>query len=158
MKLKLFLAIVSSFFLLWVLGTVVFAQGEPPPPYTGLQNPFPWTDNATLATGKVIYQFSCQGCHGAFGNNLSQADFSVTRYSNNLIGRPDFYFWLLSEGRLPAMPAYKNSLSDQQRWQVLTYVWSLGAGPTTVALTPVSPTLEHGALPDCFRCHTRSLD
>ena len=57
------------------------------------------------------------------------------------------------------MPSFKSTLTEEQRWQVLTYVWSLGtigtAPPT--APTPVTPQLEHGVLPDCFRCHTRVL-
>jgi len=157
-KLKLILGIASSFFLLWALSTVVLAQGETPAPYTGLQNPFPWTDNVTQAAGKAIYQLSCQGCHGAPGNSISVADFSSSRYSNTLIDKPDFYFWTLSEGRLErGMPAYVDSLSANQRWQVLTYVWAIGAGPGKEPSQKVSPALEHGALPDCFRCHTRVL-
>ena len=158
MKLKLLLGIVSSFLLFWAFSTAVFAQGETPAPYAGLQNPFPWTDNVTQASGKVTYQLSCQGCHGTFGNNLSIADFSASRYSNNLIERPDYYFWLISEGRTDkGMPAYSSTLSEKQRWQVLTYVWSLGRGAIIETPSQTTPQLEHGALPDCFRCHTRAL-
>ena len=157
LKLKLLLGIVSAFFLFWALATVAFAQGEPPAPYAELQNPFPWTSNTTQKTGEVIYLRSCQGCHGIFGNNISTADFSTTRYSNNLIERPDYYFWILSEGKLPKMPAYKDSLSDEQRWQVLSYVWSLGMGAIIETPSLTAPQLEHGTLPDCFRCHTRAL-
>lgn len=159
-KLKLFLGgIVSAVFIVWMLTTAVLAQGEePPPPYAGLQNPFPWTDNATQAAGKEVYLRSCQGCHGAFGKNISLADFSATRYSNNLIQKPDYYFWLISEGRIDrGMPAYKAALSEKQRWQVLTYVWSLGQGAVAESPKPSGPQPEHGVLPDCFRCHTRTL-
>ena len=153
MKIKLVLGTVFAFCLLWLLGSVAFAQGEPPAPYAGLQNPFPWTSNVTQAAGKAQYQLSCQACHGATGSNEPLADFSTTRYSSNLIERPDYYFWAISEGRIDkGMPSYKSSLSETQRWQVLTYAWSLGAGPAKeTASQEVIPQLEHGSLPDCFR-------
>ena len=159
MKLKLLLGAIFAFGLLWILGAAVSAQGNsPPPPYAGMKNPFPWTDNVTQAAGQAIYQLSCRGCHGASGGNVANADFSSTETSNDLMSRPDYYFWVLSEGLLDnGMPAYKNNLTEEQRWQVLTYIWNLGTGPAAPPAHIVQPQLEHGALPDCFRCHTRAL-
>ena len=161
MKLKLFLGIVSATLFFWVLATAVLAQGEPPPPYAGLKNPFPWTDTSAQETGKGIYEHSCRSCHGASGNNVPIADFSTTNYSSNLQARPDYYFWVTSEGRLDkGMPAYNSYLSDEQRWQVLTYVWSLGTrvvGNAIPGPSSLSIPLENGVLPDCLKCHTRGL-
>ena len=138
MKTKLLFILAFVSLLLWVLVTAVLAQEEPPPPYTGLKNPFPWSDASAQEEGKGLYQISCLGCHGVRGDNLAESNFSTIDYSQSLEERPDFYFWILSEGRLDkGMPPYKSSLSEEQRWQVLTYLWSLGIEVTP----PVEPPL-----------------
>ncbi len=137
MKFKLLLTILAITFLLWVLATAVLAQGEPPPPYAGLKNPSSWSDASVQESGKGIYQRSCLGCHGARGDNLAVSDFSAADFPQSLEGRPDLYFWILSEGRLDkGMPPFKSSLSEEQRWRVLTHLWSLG---TVVAPPEVPP-------------------
>jgi mono/diheme cytochrome c family protein len=136
MKIKLLLIVISITLLLLVLATAVLAQEEPPPPYTGLKNPFPWSDTSAQEAGKGLYQRSCSGCHGATGANIAGADFSTADFPQRLEERPDFYFWILSEGRInQGMPPFQSSLSEEQRWQALTYLWSLGAA----ALPEVTP-------------------
>lgn len=126
-KFKLPLIALAVLLPLTVLAIAVFAQGEPPPPYADMQNPFSWSDASAQAAGKQTYQLSCLGCHGTTGNGVAGADFSTADYPKKLEARPDFYFWILSEGRLDrGMPPYKGSLIEQQRWQVLTYIHSLG--------------------------------
>lgn len=141
MKLKLLLVVLAVTFLLWVLATAVFAEeeqpGEVPAPYAGLKNPFSWSDASAQETGKGIYQRSCLGCHGADGSNTVGADFSAADYPVSMEERPDFYFWMLSEGRLDkGMPPYKTSLVEEERWQVLTYLWSLGGMETPPEVPP----------------------
>lgn len=150
-KLKLSLislSVITSVTLLWLfLATAATAQGEPPSPYTGLKNPFPWGDVSAQEAGRGIYQRSCLGCHGANGSNLADANFSLATYPQGLESRADFYFWIVSEGMLSkGMPAYKSSLSDEQRWQVLTYLWSLGkaAPPQMISLSLQPPVTREG--------------
>ncbi len=145
MKFKLLLIAVPITLLLWVFATAVAAQEEPPPPYAGLKNPFPWSDESVQKAGEGLYQQYCLGCHGVKGDNLAGSDFSVADYPQRLEERPDFYFWILSEGSLDkGMPPYKSSLSEQQRWQVLTYLRSLGtaAAPPEVNPAPTQPIAE----------------
>ena len=97
MKIKLLVGIVSSLFLFLAISTIAFAQGETPA-YTGLKNPFVWTDAATQAKGKGLYQLSCQGCHGAYGNNLAIANLGTKEYAAQIQAKPDIYFWIISEG------------------------------------------------------------
>ena len=128
---------------------VIAAQQTPPPPYTGLKNPFSWTDAAAQAVGKKVYSQYCQGCHGVKGDSLPQANFSTPTFGDSLEARPDTYFWIVSEGQLSqGMPGFKGSLTEEQRWQMLTYVRSLGAaappGPTSP--TPPGPSPVHGTL------------
>ncbi len=143
MKFKLLLTFVSVAFLLWVLATAVMAQGEPPPPYAGLKNPFPWSDASAQEAGKKLYQQSCQACHGINGGNIAGADFSNVDFPQSLEEKADFYFWTLSEGRLAkGMPPFKSSLSEEQRWQVLTHLWSLGPATPPEAPPPPPPPVE----------------
>ena len=141
MKFRLLCIILTGVFLGLVLTTAALAQEEPPPPYAGLENPFAWNDTSAQETGKGLYQQSCLGCHGARGDNLARSDFSSSEYSQSLEERPDSYFRILSEGRLDiGMPPFKSSLSEEQRWQVLTYLWFLGqAVPSEVMPTPAQP-------------------
>ena len=144
MKFRLLLITVAVVFLLWILATAVMAQEEPPSPYAGLKNMFPWSDASAQEAGKKLYQQSCQACHGVNGGNIAGADFSVAEYSQKVEESSDYYFWILSEGRLDkGMPPYKSSLSEEQRWQVLTYLWSFGAAvPPEVTPPPAQPPAE----------------
>ncbi len=155
MKFRLLLVAGVVTLLLVVLAVAVTAQEEPPSPYAGLKNPFPWSDASVQEMGKELYQQSCLGCHGANGANLPGSDLSAADYPQRLEERPDFYFWILSEGQLDnGMPPYKSSLSEEQRWQVLTYLWSLSAEVVSPEVTP-SPAL---AVPlDCLSHHNQVL-
>ena len=109
------------------LSNTVTAQEEVPPPYAGMKNPFPWDEAAVRQAGQSVYEQSCQGCHGASGDGVAAFDFGTEDYASSLQERPDYFFWVFSEGRLTkGMPPYKSSLSDEERWQVLTYMGSLG--------------------------------
>ncbi len=157
MKFKLLLIVLVVTFLLWVLATAVLAQEETevPAPYAGLKNPFPWSDAPAQEVGKELYQQSCSGCHGGSGDNLAGSDFSVVDYPKSLEERADLYFWILSEGMLDeGMPPYKSSFSEEQRWQVLTYLWSLG---TEVAPQEVTSPPESLTPLDCLSHHTKTL-
>lgn len=146
-KFRLLLGAVVIILLLSVLVTAVIAQEETPPPYAGLENPFSWEDTSARDAGQAIYQRTCMGCHGADGSNIAGADFSTLDFAQSLEESPDFPFWILSEGRLDiGMPPFKFSLSEEQRWQVLTHIRSLGAevAPPEVPPAPAEPSPEAG--------------
>ena len=143
MKRRLGFVIGLAALFMLMLATTVMAQGEPPAPYAGLKNPFPWTDSSAQAAGLSAYKQSCLGCHGISGDNLAAFDFSKADFAQGLKARPDFYFWVLSEGRMDkGMPAFK-SLSEQQRWQVLTYLGSLAAAAPS-GTAPSAPPVAEG--------------
>jgi mono/diheme cytochrome c family protein len=148
MKFKLLPVAVFVALLLIVLAAAALAQEEieVPAPYAGLENPFSWDDASAQEAGKVIFQKSCAACHVATEQAPALGpDFSVVDYRQSLEERADFYFWTVSEGRLVnGMPPWKASLSEEERWQTLTYIWSLGGvePPTT---TP-PPDIEEGTL------------
>lgn len=136
MKLKLGFGVGLATIFMLLLATTVVAQGEPPAPYAGMENPFPWADTSAQAAGQSSYKQLCLGCHGVDGGNLAQSDFTKTELSQDMQTNPDFYFWVLSEGK-GGMPAFKSTLSEQQRWQLLTYISSLSA---VVPSAPSAPS------------------
>ncbi len=147
MKPRVLLIAIAATLLLLVPASVLLAAGpdpEVPPEYAGMSNPFPWDDTGAQAAGKVGYNKSCQGCHGADGANLPAADFSSQAYVERLEDKTDLVYWILTEGRREVgMPGYKSSFSDDERWQMLTYMWALGsgeaAGDDAVAAGPQDP-------------------
>lgn len=142
-KFKLLLIAIFAMISLWVMAVAVMAQEELPPPYAGLKNPIPWSDTSAQEAGKELYKQSCIGCHGIDGSGITESDFSAADYPQRLEERPGLYFWVLSEGALnKGMPPYQSSLSEEQRWQVLTYLWSLGQKTNTKATHPAQPPTE----------------
>ena len=144
MKLRILLAAVSFIVLLIAAAAAVHAQDEVPDPYRGLTNPFPWNDVSAQEEGKGIYKSYCLGCHGPGGSNLPDSDFSAQDFPQSLEENSDFFFWTLSDGMLDkGMPPYKSSLSEDQRWQVLTYLWTLGASVPSET-PPGEPPVDTG--------------
>ncbi len=121
--------------LLWA--GIARAQEEVPAAYSGKVNPFPWGDASAQQAGMGLYRQSCLGCHGVKGDNQAMANFSANDYPQRLEQRPDFYFWVLSEGRMnKGMPGFKSALSEEQRWQVLSYLHSLGSPASSGTSSP----------------------
>ncbi|MBI2836485.1 MAG: c-type cytochrome [Chloroflexi bacterium] len=136
------LAAVIGALLVSFVPRAAIAQEEVPPPYAGMKNPFRWEDPAAQEAGKKTYLQSCVGCHGVKGDGVPTVHFGDNpELKKHLEDKPDHHFWVLSEGRLnKGMPPYKSSLSEEVRWQVLTYLWSLAAGPVAPVTPP--PTTE----------------
>lgn len=143
MKLKSVFVFLLPVLCILVLTTVVLAQEVVPAPYTGLKNPLAWNDATAQTAGKKIYLAFCASCHGTsgYGQNTT-IDFSMADYPKKLESSPDFGFWRVSEGIIAKdMAPFKFSLSETQRWQALTYIWSLGGAPPVIAgNTPIPST------------------
>ncbi len=134
---------VALVMLIVLSGAALAQEEEVPAPYAGLENPFPWDDTSVQEAGGVIFQGSCAVCHIAKEDiPLLGIDFSVVNYRQSLEERPDFYFWTVSEGRVDTlMPPWASSLSEEERWQALTYIWSLGSEePTPTPTSTPTPT------------------
>lgn len=85
---------------------------------------------SVLADAKTLYVANCGPCHGekgrgdgpaAQGLNPKPADHTSVAVQNESDGA---LFWKLSEGRAP-MPGYKKIFSDQQRWELITFIRTL---------------------------------
>lgn len=94
-----------------------------------LKNPVK-ADIKSITAGKEIYNVQCATCHGESGIGNGQsgrflevkpADLTAPEIQNQTDGE---IFWKISGGRAP-MPAFKDILTSEQRWQVLNYMRTL---------------------------------
>jgi mono/diheme cytochrome c family protein len=106
--------------------------GGVPAPYAKLANPLPKTA-ATVERGAKVYADNCASCHGPAGDgdgpaasNLNPRPANLAWLSRMPMSRWDpFMFWTVSEGGAPvgsAMPGFKTSLSETDRWAVIGYI------------------------------------
>ncbi len=105
--------------------TTVTEGDETPDEYAGLENPFEPSDEVMTA-GQEVFNNNCAACHGEDGDASplpSAANFHDPKYDDADTYDEAFFFWRVSEGKLQnGMPAWKTSLSEEERWQVVTYV------------------------------------
>jgi mono/diheme cytochrome c family protein len=111
-----------------------------PAEYAGLTNPIP-ADEESLARGAETYANLCATCHGDGGMGDGPAGASLDpapapiAHTSQMLG-DDYLFWRISEGGAmepfnSAMIAWKGSLDEEARWDVINYVRALGSGQAT---------------------------
>jgi len=109
-----------------------------PAEYASLTNPVP-ADSESLAGGKANYETYCAACHGESGRGDGPAaadlDPPPAPIAHTARMLSDVYlFYRVSEGGNfapfnSAMPAWKGTLDETERWDVINYVRSLaGSG------------------------------
>jgi mono/diheme cytochrome c family protein len=91
---------------------------------------------AELQAGKEIYVARCLTCHGCAGNGLGSYAGTLIVTPANFKQEPfrsmpdDEWFWHVSEGvQGTVMPPWKESLNENERWQVVRYVKDIFARP-----------------------------
>jgi len=104
---------------------------------TQWQNPYAGQPEATFA-GKKLYLHRCAQCHGPDGKGKEKAPSLRAPVIQN--AAPGVLFWMVKNGnRKNGMPGWAG-LPDQQIWQVITYVKSLG--PETRPAEERTPSAE----------------
>lgn len=95
--------------------------------YLDQTNPFTWEDASAISAGKAIYSQSCVFCHGPQGEGAlpGAPDFTASETQTELRAESGEFLCLLAVGK-GTMPAWKDKLTNEQMWQVLTYLGSLG--------------------------------
>ncbi len=108
------------------------------------KNPYEGQKAAALA-GKTLYARNCLSCHGkagqGVGNVPSLVDGKIESVTSGEV------FWFVSKGdKKDGMPSWA-FLPAQQRWQVVTFVKSLGLSQTSQdANTPAPPDMSTAKL------------
>jgi mono/diheme cytochrome c family protein len=93
-------------------------------------NPYAWDDADALASGEEVYGEFCNRCHGDDGTGVADLAYIPTDLTNPAVQallreNGGEYLCRISEG-LFEMPAFKRQMDQDQMWQVLTYVGTLG--------------------------------
>ena len=113
-------------------------QAPIPAEYRGMVNAVP-ADDASFARGEESFNLLCASCHGEQGlgdgpaaGALDPAPPMISMTS--LMLGDDYLFWRISDGGAmapfnSAMPAWRDVLDEQTRWDVINYTRTLnGAG------------------------------
>lgn len=116
-----------------IAGVVAFAHPEPGPNIT-LINPIPPNEDS-VAAGQALYQRNCVPCHGVSGRGDGPVGLTLNPPPANLTihtvpgVHPDgqLYLWI-SDGfpGASAMPAFRTIIADDDRWNLVNYLRTLG--------------------------------
>jgi mono/diheme cytochrome c family protein len=107
---------------------------DPPAEYSGLTNPVAGKSEAAQA-GSEVYRIYCVICHGESGKGDGPAAASLKPKPRSLAANQaalsDAYlYWRISEGGskkpfMSAMPAWKTILSEEEIWEIITFLRTL---------------------------------
>ena len=100
-------------------------------PTTYIKNPLP-AETEVVARGETLFQTHCSVCHGqagrgdgpaAAGLNPKPADLKAEHVDDHTDG--DIFWWLNYGIAGTAMPGFKDTLSDTERWELIRFIRSL---------------------------------
>ncbi len=131
---------VYSLIMLAIMATLIAAcgGGEPAAPavpegpvvpaeYAGKTNSFAGSSDA-IAEGKKVFESTCAACHGDTGLGDGPAAAALTPPPASLVevnktAADDYLLWRISDGKEgTAMVSWKTSFSEDQIWQVISYL------------------------------------
>lgn len=112
------------------------AHVEAPDEFTSLTNPFA-DDHEAVEAGEALFQTNCVACHGETGMGDGPAAENLepkpaTLADGEMMGTlsDGYLYWRVSKGGMTepfnsAMPAWEAAFTEDQRWQIVSYVRSL---------------------------------
>jgi mono/diheme cytochrome c family protein len=108
-----------------------FIRDGVPAAYRGARNPMTGTPD-TLRAGGALYAETCARCHDPAGTGHGDAGLALypsPALLAHLLRMPqavdEYLLWAISEGGEPfgtAMPTFKDTLAEEQIWQIITYM------------------------------------
>ncbi len=112
----------------------------------------------SVAKGASIYAQNCTRCHGPSGRGdgpmSSQIEFPLPDFTDSDLAfkaTPANWFAIITNGKLERlMPPWKDSLSEEQRWNLVAYLYSLSAPADFVAAG--KPVYDS----NCAQCHSEA--
>ena len=127
--------------LLMLIGLVACGGGQAdsisspdtiPADYAGKINPF---GVETASAGAEIFKANCAACHGDTGHGDGPAGAALVPTPRNLADLQtqvgdDYLFWRISTGKEgTAMVSWKDILTEEQIWQVISFLRTLKIKP-----------------------------
>lgn len=99
---------------------------EVPEEFKGKKNPFDSDDAEALKAGKALYDEHCEGCHAKDGTGELPfcPDFTGDKAAKWSAAR---LCWKVTKGSGDMMPGSEGILSEEEIWQVITYVQAFSA-------------------------------
>lgn len=104
----------------------------PTPLKAEIVNPVP-ADTGSIAAGQALYESNCLECHGPSGKGdgslsptlmVPPADLSALTVPGNY-SDGQFFEWISSGFPAAGMPAFKATLSEEERWHLVNYIRTL---------------------------------
>ena len=109
------------------------------------RNPFEGSPDA-LAAGRKLFEGHCAECHGNSAGGTAKGP--SLRAEEVQQAAPGTLFWVLTNGVVRrGMPVW-SKLPEPQRWQIVTYLKSLGASTSAAAQSESGRTGHGPARPD----------
>ena len=115
-------------------GSATVTRADPPADYASMTNPMSGNADAVTA-GKDLYTRDCTSCHGDAGAGDGPSAAALDPKPRNLkdtaAAASDAYIhWVIAKGGVAtsmssSMPPFESTLSDDEIWQVVTYIKSL---------------------------------
>jgi mono/diheme cytochrome c family protein len=129
MKGNLFIILMLIMFVLTACGKDSTATPETletvPAEFAGQMNPY---GAEAAPRGAEVYKVYCASCHGETGLGDGVAGASLAPAPKNLVElqsgvEDDYLFWRISTGKNgTAMVAWRGVLTDEQIWQVVSFI------------------------------------
>jgi len=118
---------------LWFMPMSAQAQSnwQAPARADTIKNPYK-VDESFLALGKKMFKAQCSSCHGTDAKGDGPAATAMRPRPANLQSTQiqkeseGAIYWKINTGR-NNMPSFQNSLSQKQRWAIVSFIKSLGA-------------------------------
>jgi glucose/arabinose dehydrogenase/mono/diheme cytochrome c family protein len=102
----------------------------------GLKNPYAGQPEA-VAAGKTLYARNCLACHGRSGQGTGNVPSLVDGKLEGVT--PGEIFWFITKGdKDNGMPSWA-FLPEQKRWQIVSFVETMGPGKLAVGGAPEVP-------------------
>jgi cytochrome c oxidase cbb3-type subunit 3 len=122
------------------------AQGDLRPgghtPAATMANPYEGNAHAIGEGRRLWAWFNCNGCHFGGGGGIGPALMDTQWiYGSD----PAQIFTSIVDGRPDGMPAYRDRLNDQQVWQLVAYIQTLGGVPDSKGKPTDRPLLPGGS-------------
>jgi cytochrome c oxidase cbb3-type subunit 3 len=110
------------------------------------EGPGPYDENAySISQGQRLFsQYNCVGCHAHGGGGMGPALID----DNWIYGsEPENIYNTILEGRPNGMPSFGGHIPEQQAWQIVAYVRSMGRLVPKAAASGRSDHLYSGESP-----------